>query len=299
MAMKMSTGEKIFACFNTIFLVLLSFATLYPLVYVISGSISSAEAIMRKQVVLFPVGINFDSYRMVLRQGTLLNAYYNTIWYTVVGTAIGVLLTTAAAYPLSRRSFSLRSEIMLYLAITMYFSGGLVPQFILVNGLGLYNTRWVMVILGAVSVSRMVVARVFFQTNIPEEMTEAARIDGANEIVIFFKIVLPLSKAVVAVLTLQYAVSHWNEFFKALIYLNDSKLYPLALYLRRLLITNVSGGDFSDDQELMGMDPMRLIAIRQQFQYASIIITMLPIMMFYPFLQKYFVKGIMIGAIKE
>jgi putative aldouronate transport system permease protein len=298
MAMKMSLGEKVFERLNYFILIILAFITVFPFIFIISSSISSPDAIMRQEVYLLPKDINIDSYAMVLRQGNLLSAYYNTVWYTVVGTLISVFLTTSAAYPLSRRTYSIRSQLMIYFAITMYFSGGLVPQYILVNQLGLYNTRWVMVILGAVGVSNMVIARVFFQTNVPEELTDAARIDGANDIIIYFKMVLPLSKAVVAVLTLQYAVGHWNEFFKALVYLSDSELQPLALYLRRLLIMG-TGVEFSDESGLAYIDEFRLLAIRQQFKYASIVITMLPIMCFYPFLQKYFVKGIMIGAIKE
>ena len=229
MAMKMSLGEKVFERLNYFILIILAFITVFPFIFIISSSISSPDAIMRQEVYLLPKDINIDSYAMVLRQGNLLSAYYNTVWYTVVGTLISVFLTTSAAYPLSRRTYSIRSQLMIYFAITMYFSGGLVPQYILVNQLGLYNTRWVMVILGAVGVSNMVIARVFFQTNVPEELTDAARIDGANDIIIYFKMVLPLSKAVVAVLTLQYAVGHWNEFFKALVYLSDSELVTISI----------------------------------------------------------------------
>lgn len=299
MKMRMSLSEKIFEKFNYVLLALIALITAYPFIYIISNSLSSLDAIMKQEVFLLPKGINIDSYKMVFKHGTILTAYYNTIWYTVVGTFISVLLTTTVAYPLSRKSYSIRSEIMIYLAITMYFSGGLVPEFILVNKLGLYNTRMVMVILGAVGVSRIVIARVFFQTNVPEEMTDAARIDGANDITIFFKIAVPLSKAVVAVLTLQYAVGHWNEFFKALVYLNEARLQPLALYLRRLLIMGTAVEFAGDQQELLNTDQFKLNAISQQFKYSSVVVTMLPIMCFYPFLQKYFVKGIMIGAIKE
>ncbi|HOJ10754.1 MAG TPA: carbohydrate ABC transporter permease [Clostridiales bacterium] len=300
MAMKMSMGEKVFEKFNYIILTILAFLTVYPFIYIISNSVSSLDAIMKQEVYLLPKGINIDSYKLVFKHGGILTAYYNTIWYTVVGTAISVFLTTSSAYPLSRKTYSIRSQLMVYFAITMYFGGGLVPVFILVNQLGLYNTRWVMVILGAVGVSNMVIARVFFQTNVPEEMTDAARIDGANDVIIYFKIALPLSKAVVAVLTLQYAVSHWNDFFKAMIYLNETHLQPLALYLRRLLIMGTAV-EFAGEQEerLREMDQFALNAVSQQFKYASVVITMLPIMCFYPFLQKYFVKGIMVGAIKE
>lgn len=300
MAIKMSLGEKIFEKVNYTILTILAFVTLYPFIYIISNSISSIDSIMKQDVYLIPKGINIDSYKMVFKHGTIFTAYYNTIWYTVIGTIISVLLTTSSAYPLSRKFYSIRSQLMIYFAITMYFGGGLVPTFILVNQLGLYDTRWVMVILGAVGVSNMVIARVFFQTNVPEEMTEAARIDGANDITIYFKIALPLSKAVVAVLTLQYAVGHWNEFFKAMVYLTETRLQPLALYLRRLLIMGTAV-EFAGEQEerIRELDQYNLNAISQQFKYASVVITMLPIMCVYPFLQKHFVKGIMIGALKE
>lgn len=298
MAIKRNTGGKVFDIFNVIILALIAFITIYPFIYIISASLSDVNAILRQEVYLLPKGITIEAYKMVFRQGEIVSAYYNTIWYTVVGTIINVLLTTSAAYPLSRKTYSIRSHVMLYIAITMYFSGGMVPEFILVNNLGLYNTRWVMVILGAVSASRLIIARVFFQESIPEELTDAAKIDGANDIDIYFRIVLPLSKAIIAVLTLQYAVSHWNEFFKALIYISDNELHPLALYLRRLLVMGTSA-EFSDEVGLAYTDEFKLFAIQQQFKFASIVVTMLPIMCFYPFLQKHFVKGVMIGAIKE
>jgi putative aldouronate transport system permease protein len=297
MVVKRGIGDRIFNASNIIFLALISFITIYPFIYVISSSISSLDAIVKQEIYFLPKGINFDAYKMAFNDKIFLTAYFNTIWYTVVGTFINVILTTSAAYPLSRKSYSIRSQLMLFVAVTMYFSGGLVPEFILVNNLGLYNTRWIMVILGAVNVYNLVITRVFFQSTIPEEISEAAKIDGANDFVIFFKIVLPLSEAMIAVLTLMYAVGHWNEFFKALVYLSDSQLQPMALYMRKLLIT---GGAAANEEAGMAFyDEFKVLAVNQQFKFASIIITMLPIMCFYPFLQKYFVKGMMIGAVKE
>ncbi len=298
MRIKRSIGDKVFDWCNTILLLGLTFITLYPLVFVLSSSLSGLDSIVKKEIWLFPKDINFDSYLMVLRDKGLGTAYINSIVYTVAGTLVNVLLTTAAAYPLSRKGYSIRGPLMLFIAVTMYFSGGLVPQFVLINNLGLYNTRWVIVLLGAVNVTQLVIARVFFQTTIPDALSEAARIDGANDVVVFFKIVLPLSKSIIAVLTLQYAVAHWNDFFQPLIYLSDTKLQPLALYMRRLLISGTLAAG-QDQSAVAFFDEFKQLAVSQQFKYATIVITILPILCIYPFLQRYFVNGVMIGAVKE
>ena len=298
MKIKQSAGERCFDVVNLIIMFFVCVVTLYPFLFVLSSSISSLDAIVKKQVFLLPVDINFDSYIKVFRDKGFTGAYLNSIWYTVVGTIVNVLLTASAAYTLSRKKYSIRTPLMVFIAVTMYFSGGLVPGFILVNNLGLYNTRSVMVILGAISVHQLVIARVFFENNVPEALTEAATIDGANDIVIFFRIAIPLSKAIMAVLTLQYAVSHWNDFFTALVYLPDSNLHPMALYMRRLLITGTAASSGSDIGASY-LDEIKQLAVTQQFKYASIIITVFPIACIYPFLQKYFVKGILIGAVKE
>lgn len=298
MKIRRSIGEKCFDAANVLFMLLICVVTIYPFAFILSSSISSLDAIVKKQVFLFPIGVNFDSYAKVIQNAGFLKAYYNSIWYTVVGTCVSLLLTTSAAYALSRKKYSIRSPLMLFIAITMYFGGGLVPEFILVNNLRMYNTRLVMVILGAVAVQQLVVARVFFQNNVPESLTEAAWIDGANDLLVFVKIALPLSKAILAVLTLQYAVGHWNEFFKALVYLPKSDLHPLSLFMRRLLITGTASTN-AQDMGSYYMDEIQQLALAQQFKYASIIITVFPIVCVYPLLQKYFVKGILIGAIKE
>lgn len=294
-----SRGEKAFDVCNILFLSLLAMTTLYPFVFILSGSISDINAIIKNQVVLFPIGFSLDGYKSIIADGQILTAYGNTLWYTIVGTLINLAVTLAAAYPLSRKSYPLRGPLMLLISATMFFSGGLVPFYLLIQNLGLYNTRWVMVIPGALSVTNLVMARVFFSSNIPDEMSESAKIDGANDIQTFLFIVLPLSKAIIAVLALYYGVGHWNNFYNAMVYLRDADKTPLALYLRRILIlgtTNYAAEGLVDSE--MVSDPIRMNAMVQQMKYCSIIVTMAPILFIYPFFQKYFAKGVMIGALK-
>ncbi len=287
---------SIFDIFNVIFLCLLGLITLYPFVYIASVSISDINAIIRQSIYLWPVGFSLDAYSLVFSDVKILMAYFNTLWYTGIGTFINVIIVTLAAYPLSRKYYSQRNWIMIYFAITMFFSGGLVPTYLLVNQLGLYNTRWAIILPGAVSVWNLVIARVFFTNTIPQELTDAAKIDGAGEFMIYLKIVLPLSKAIMAVLVLYSGVAHWNNFFGPLIYLVDQDKFPLSLYLRRVLITGINiEAEMRPD---LYTDSIKNQAILEQVKHATIMVTMLPIMCSYPFLQKYFVKGVMIGSLK-
>jgi putative aldouronate transport system permease protein len=289
-------GERIFDVFNVIILAILGASTLYPFLYTLSASLSNAEAVARQQVLLWPIKPTLESYKLVFSNSEILLAYYNTIWYTVVGTFVNVLMTTAAAYPLSRKGYSLRSIIMVYITITMFFGGGLIPTYILVNRLGLYNTRWAMIIPTAVSAWNLMMARVFFQATIPEELTDAAKIDGANEVIIFFRIVLPLSMPILAVLALYYGVAHWNDFFNPLIYISNPNLQPMSIYLRKVLIVaQVYGGEMGGEM----LETLGNMALAEKVKFATAIVALLPIMMSYPFLQRYFVKGVMIGALKE
>lgn len=291
-----STASRIFDTFNVTFLILIALTTLYPFILIISTSISEVNAIIRQQVILWPVGLNLQAYGLVFASKGIILAYYNSLWYTFVGTFINVIVTTLCAYPLSRRYYSLRNPLMVYFAITMFFSGGLVPTYLLVNQLGLYNTRWAIILPGALSVWNLVIARVFFANTIPQDLTDAAKIDGASEFTTYWRIVMPLSKAVIAVLVLYYGVGHWNNFFGPLIYLNSPNLFPLAIYLRRVLITGiVIEVEMRPD---LYTDTMENFAILEQIKHATIIVTMLPIMASYPLLQKYFIKGVMIGSLK-
>ena len=266
--------------------------TLYPFLYVFSMSISDPVAAMRQEIVLFPKGFSLSAYKMVIENPDVWSSYYNTIWYTVVGTIISVLLTVTVAYPLSRKNFCARNFIMMLITITMFFNGGLIPQYMLVNSLGLYDTRWAIILPTAVTAYNVIVARTFF-AGLSESMIEAAKIDGANELQTLVKVVVPLSMPIISVLILFYAVSLWNSYFPAMIYLSDESKQPLQLFMQKLLIqqqeTMMDGLLNAYDRSLVG----------SQLKYAAIIVTILPIICVYPFLQKYFVQGVMVGAVKE
>ena len=266
--------------------------TLYPFIYVLSMSISDPIYAIKQEIWLLPKGFSLGAYKMCFENPDIWNSYYNTIWYAVVGTCINILMTIIAAYPLSRRTFFAKDFFMMGIAFTMFFGGGLIPAFLLIKNLGLYNTRWAMVIPGAVGAYYIIIARTYFET-IPESLQESAKIDGANDITILFRIFIPLCKPIIAVLILFYAVGHWNSYFSALIYLPNVKLQPLQLYLVKILIQNQMS-------MMSGMtDQYERTLYAVQLKYAAIIVSILPIICTYPFLQKYFVKGVMIGAIKQ
>ncbi|SDC67055.1 putative aldouronate transport system permease protein [Paenibacillus sp. UNCCL117] len=266
--------------------------TLYPFLYVFNMSISDPIHVLNNTVWLFPKGFSLATYFKVFENGEIWIAYRNTLFYTVVGTLINVIMTFLAAYPLSRRTFSGRKPLMMGIVVTMFFSGGMIPSFILIQNLGIYNTVWALLLPGAVSAFNIIIARTFFQ-NIPESLFESAKMDGANDIGILFKIVLPLSKAILAVLTLFYAVGHWNNYFNAMLYVTDVKLQPVSLYLMKILIQN-------QDPTMQDMsEALDRVLFSMQLKYTMIVITTLPIVLVYPFLQKYFVQGAMIGSLKE
>lgn len=292
MNMSKSWGDRISYGIICAILAVALLITLYPFLYVFSMSISDPIHVMNNTVWLFPKGFSIDTYLKVFENGEIWTAYGNTLFYTIVGTAINIAMTFLAAYPLSRRTFSGRKPIMMGIVVTMFFSGGLIPSFILINELGLYDTRWALLLPGAVSAFNIIIARTFFQ-NIPESLFESAKIDGANDIGILFRIVLPLSKAVLAVLTLFYAVGHWNNYFNAMLYVSNVKLQPVSLYLMKILIQN-------QDPTMQDMrEALDRMLFSMQLKYTMIVITTLPIVCIYPFLQKYFVQGVMIGSLKE
>lgn len=290
MLKKLSIGDRIFYAIDYMFIALVICITLYPFVYILSCSISNPAAVAVGKVWLLPKGITFDAYRRVIEDRLVWISYKNTLWYVSVGTTINMLLTTITAYPLSRKRFSGRNPIMMFISFTMFFSGGMVPTYLLVKNLGLINSRWAIVIPVAISTWNLIIMRTFFE-GIPESLYEAATIDGCNDIGILLKIYLSLSKPVMAVMVLFYAVSHWNSYFNAMLYLNKEELYPLQMLLRKILIQYEQSDLMADVME--GRD-----AVGQTIRYATIIISSLPIISVYPFLQKYFVKGVMIGAIK-
>lgn len=268
------------------------FITLLPFMYVISVSFSDIHAINRGQVGIWPVGFNLDGYKQVLGQQKLWRAYYNTLWYTVVGTVLNIVFTVIAAYPLSRYTFSGRKFLNFFIAFTMYFGGGMIPFYLLMVKLGLYNTRWVMVIPSLISTWNIMLCRSAF-TEMPNELVESAQIDGASDWLILRRIAIPLIKPTLAVVTMYYAIGHWNDFMTPLIYINKESLQPMQLLLRRIL------AQFSTDFT-QGMNIMVALksVVSVQIRYVTIVVAIAPILLVYPFIQKYFVKGVMLGAVK-
>lgn len=274
---------------------------LYPLIFIVSASFSDPYAVLAGEVWLFPVRPTLEGYKAVLSYGDVWMGYANSIFYAVVGTAVNVTLTIMIAYPLSRKDFVGRDALMFIYTFTMFFSGGLIPLYLVVRSLGILNTRFAMILPTAIGVWNVIITRTFLQVTIPKELYDSARIDGASNTRILLSVVVPLSGPVIAVITLFYAVGHWNSFFPALIYLRSRELLPLQMILREILIM------FQPrmmDEVMQTMDAATLEAMtRREFlqallQYALIVVATLPVLIIYPFAQKYFVRGVMIGAIK-
>ncbi len=276
----------------TIVVLFIILITLYPFIYVISMSLSSPEYVLSKQVYFMPKGFSIGSYQIILGEPDVIMAFKNSIWYTVVGTLVSISLTCSAAYVLSRPQFFLRRQLMFIFAITMFISGGLIPLYVVVSELGLYNTRWSIILPYAVSTFNLIVARTYFE-GIPYSLDESAKLDGANDWTILFKIILPLSKPIVAVMILFYGVGYWNSYFAPLIFLADKELQPIQLYLRSILISNLMSG--ASQSANVGIERALM---NEQLKYSTIVISVFPITVLYPFVQKYFTQGVMIGAIK-
>ncbi|MEC0258984.1 hypothetical protein PAEVO_12620 [Paenibacillus sp. GM2FR] len=289
---KESAGDRIFLTTVYIVLFLVVIAVLYPLIYIISSSISSPAAVTSGRVWLWPVDISFEGFRVLFKTPEIMTGYANSIFYTTAGTIISVLLTIMIAYPLSRRSFFGRNALMMIITFTMIFSGGLIPTYMVVRELHLIDTRWALLIPNAIWVWQVIIARSFFQSSIPDELQEASEMDGCSDIRFIWSIVLPLSKPIMAVLVLMYAVGQWNAYFDALIYLKSADLFPLQLILRSIIIQNNSSGT---------MDALAMVE-RQQLaellKYALIVVATLPVLVIYPFVQRYFVQGMLVGSVK-
>jgi multiple sugar transport system permease protein/putative aldouronate transport system permease protein len=267
---------------------------LYPCVFVVSASFSSGRAVSAGRVVLLPVDISLEGYRTVMNTTTVWTGFQNSLFYTVFATIINIFVTVVAAYCLSRPDLRGRNGIMLYFTFTMFFSGGMIPSYMLLQSLGMINTRWALLIPGAMSVYNMIIARTFIQSSIPAELLEAAKIDGSSDVGYLVRIVLPLSKAIIAVLVLFYGVSHWNAYFNAMIYLHNKTLYPLTLFLREILMASQIDPATVSDPEMQA----RLAEAAAVIKYALIVVSMAPILLIYPFIQKYFIQGVMIGSVK-
>lgn len=286
-------GDKFFVVFNYFLLFIVGCLVVYPLIYVLSASFSNPERIVLGDIWFLPVEATFNSYLKVFQNEDILIGYRNTIFYTVLGTAINLVLSIMIAYPLSRKDFYGRGVITAFIMFTMFFSGGMIPTYLLVRDLGMLDTIWAIVLPGAVSVYNVIIMRTFFQ-GIPNEIREAASIDGCSNINFLIRIVLPLSMPIIAVMTLFYGVGHWNAYFDALIYLSDSDKYPLQLFLRQMLIQDDMSEMASMGDEMLSEHLMLIEGLK----YAVVIVASLPMLILYPFLQKYFVKGVMIGSLK-
>jgi len=270
-------------------------SVLYPLIYVTSASLSNPVDVLNGNMKLLPIDLTLEGYRRVFRNSAILIGYKNTILYTVVGTIVNVAVTVATAYPLSRKDFVGRNLFTILFTFTMFFGGGLIPTYLVIRSLGLINNFWVMILPGTISVFNVIIARTFFKSAIPAELQEAAMIDGCSNIGILVRIVIPLSKPILAVLALFYAVAHWNAFFNALIYLNDRERFPLQLIIREILLQNQMINTMTQTGD---SDTMEMELWSESIKYSIMIVASLPVLVIYPFFQRFFVKGIMIGAIK-
>jgi multiple sugar transport system permease protein/putative aldouronate transport system permease protein len=292
---RITGGDKVYLAVVYVFLGLFVLTVMYPLVYVVSASFSSPRALMSGRVFLFPVEPGLQGYQAVFKNDNVWRGYINTILYTAVGTAIGVFITILGGFGLSRREFPLKIPVTIFFTVTMFFSGGLIPTYLLIGNLGMINTLWALVLPGAFSVWLAIIVRTFIKSTIPEELFEALSLDGGNYFDFLFRIVMPLSTPVIAVVALNFATGHWNSYFSAMIYLNDSLKFPLQLILRSILIQNSTSmtGESIDVMSLLDKQ-----YLSELLKYALIIVSSVPLLVIYPFLQRFFIKGIMVGSLK-
>lgn len=295
-SMRLSTDDRVFITLVYVALTAIFLVVLYPLVFVISSSFSSRDAVVAGLVWLWPVEPSLEGYQAVFRNPQIGSGYLNSFIYMVVGTSINLVMTVLAAYPLSRRGLVGRNLFMFLFTFTMLFGGGLIPRYLVVRSIGLLDTRWAMVLPGALAVWNVIITRTFFQTTIPDELAEAAEMDGCSDIRFVARIVLPLSGPILAVMTLFYAVQHWNSFFDALIFLTQARLYPLQIVLRNILIQNQMSAEMIGDSDVLELAARE--GMVDLLKYALIVVASVPVLSIYPFVQRYFIKGVMIGALK-
>jgi putative aldouronate transport system permease protein len=287
-----SVGDRFFLGLVYLFLAVVLIITLYPLIFIVSSSFSSPEAVSGGRVWLWPVQATLVGYKQALQNSMIVTGYMNSLIYTAVGTLISVSLTTMLAFPLSRKTFFGRQGLMVFIVFTMLFSGGLIPSYLVVKAVGLIDTRWALLLPNAIWVWQVIIARTFFQTSIPDELAEASEMDGCSDMRFIFSVVIPLSKPIVAVLALMYAVGQWNAYFDALIYLKTDSLFPLQLFLRSILIQNansvsIDAASIADKNQMLSL-----------MKYSIIVLSSLPVLIIYPFVQRYFVQGMLIGSVK-
>ena len=291
---KKTIGSRVFDGINIFLLLCLTFAFLYPMWYVLMGSFSDPFTLFtNNEIILWPKGFSLKGYEQVFKNPNIIIGYRNTLMYVGFGTVANVLVTALGAYVLSRPDLMLRKLFTVMVVFTMYFSGGLIPTFLVVKGVGLYNSPLAIIPPTLVGTWNMIVMRTSFKA-IPASLVESAKLDGANDFTILFRIILPCAKATVAVIVLYYAVGYWNSWFNAMIYLKDKSLYPLQLFLREILLANTSNGATAS-----GFEESDMLYLEDVMRYATIIVSTLPILCVYPFCQKYFMKGVMLGSVKE
>ncbi|PLT46694.1 carbohydrate ABC transporter permease [Paenibacillus sp. FSL W8-1187] len=289
--MRRSLGEKTFDAVNTVLLLGVIAISFYPMLYVLNSSISDPERMLRsRSFMLTPEGFQLDAYAYVLKNPKILQGYLNTLFYVSAGTLVNLIMTSLAAYTLSRPDLLGRKTMMKLITFTMFFGGGMIPSFLLVQNLGLVDTRWAIIIPGAISTFYFLIMKTSFE-GLPISLIESAKLDGANDLLILARIVLPLSKPILAVMTLYYAVDHWNDFVGPMLYLRSQELYPIQIVMRDILI--------SSSTEAMGAGIDTGFALGENIKYATIIVSTLPIMLLYPFIQRFFVQGALIGAVKQ
>lgn len=285
--------DRVFLIVVKLMLTVALVLVLLPLIYIVASSFSSPSAVNSGRVTFWPVDFSLEAYRSVLSNSEVLQGYYNSLIYAVAGTAISVTLTVAIAYPLSRKTFYGRNVLMTVLVFTMLFSGGVIPTYMVVHDLGMLDTRWALLIPNAIGVWQVIIARTFFANSIPDELYEAAMLDGASELRTLRSVVLPLSKPLLAVLALMYTIYQWNTYFDALVYLKDPDLFPLQIVLRNILLLNTPRTGATDLAQ-----QMHQIQLANVLRYALIVVSSLPVLIIYPFVARHFTKGVMVGAVK-
>ena len=289
-------GDKVFGVINAIFIVFITIITLYPLIYVCSASISSPASVTSGRMWLWPTDITFEGYKRILKNSEIWMGYVNTIFYTVVNVAISLAVTLPAAYALTVKALPGRKFLVFVFSVTMFFSGGMIPLYVVCRNLGLVNTLWAVILPSATSMWYIILTRTFFQSTIPHELEEASEIDGCSVFATFLRIVIPLSAPIIAVMALYFGVGRWNSYFGEMIFLRDRTKFPLQLFLREILIVATFNQENASNADAITMaEQLRIASI---IKYATMIVATLPVIAAYPFIQRYFVKGVMIGSIK-
>lgn len=293
-----SKTDIVFDVILFIILTMVFLVVAYPLYFVVISSISDPIAVAGGKVVWYPIGFTLDGYKAVLDESTVMRGFFNSILYTVVGVLVNLALTIPTAYALSRKDFIIRKPITIFYIVTMFVSGGMMPTYLIVKNTGLIDSMWALILPGAMSVYNMIIARTFFQSNIPTELLEASNLDGCGNTRFFIHVALPLSGAIIAIMVLYYGVGHWNSYFSALLYINERAKWPLQLELRNILIDNAlqQSGALVSAEAIK--EKQRLDALAEMMKYSLIVVSSIPVLILYPFIQKHFVKGVTIGSVK-